>query len=227
MVAPGQLLGLAEKRNAPQTPILQSQRDLFKDGLVRTQAEVRVLRNCTQGWKRLKECDTSFGLPVLELSSDPVRCRLSIVTMMGTVCRTDSNLERAARIDVLSTSPKSHFAILSFRTRIHQRDRFTIGSHQRHDLSSTEFEMLAEKKTNTNIGVGIGIVLQIVANVMVQNAGTVDVISGGLGLVGLGFFIWGCFNYAQGKGYPALVGLLGILSCCGLIILVLLPDKNA
>ena len=39
-------------------------------------------------------------------------------------------------------------------------------------------------------------------------------------------FTWGCINYAQGKGYPGALGLLGLLSCIGLIILVCLPDRN-
>lgn len=88
--------------------------------------------------------------------------------------------------------------------------------------------MLAEKKTATNIGVGLGILLQIVGQVLsyqYQGSGmaTVGLV---LALVGAVFFIWGCWNYAQGKGYPGVLGLLGLLSCIGLLILVILPDKN-
>ena len=73
--------------------------------------------------------------------------------------------------------------------------------------------MLAEKKTNTNIGVGVGILLQLVSGMMGP--------LGGLFLiVGLAVFIWGCANYAQGKGYSGWLGLLGLASLIGLIVLV-------
>ena len=34
-----------------------------------------------------------------------------------------------------------------------------------------------------------------------------------------------CF-YAKAKGYPAALGLLGLLSCIGLLILALMRDKT-
>ena len=88
--------------------------------------------------------------------------------------------------------------------------------------------MLAEKKKATNIGVGLGIILQIVGQVLFyQNpTGGMYAVALVLGIVGLALFIWGCWNYAQGKGYPGVLGLLGLLSCIGLLILVILPDKN-
>lgn len=56
-----------------------------------------------------------------------------------------------------------------------------------------------------------------------------------MALVGLGvvlslgcavLFIYGCMQYCKGKGYPAALGLLGLLSIIGLIILAVLPDKH-
>jgi len=38
-------------------------------------------------------------------------------------------------------------------------------------------------------------------------------------IIGLGF-------YAKAKGYSAVLGLLGLLSCIGLLILAVLPDKT-
>ncbi len=35
----------------------------------------------------------------------------------------------------------------------------------------------------------------------------------------------GCIKYAHSKGYSTIVGLLGLLSIFGLLILVLLPNK--
>lgn len=40
------------------------------------------------------------------------------------------------------------------------------------------------------------------------------------------FLIGSCF-YARGKGYPAAIGLLSLLFLGGLLILFLLPDRNA
>ncbi len=81
--------------------------------------------------------------------------------------------------------------------------------------------MLAECKTNTNVGVGLGIILQIMGG---MTNGFLGIL---LSLAGTAAFLWGCFNYAKGKGYPSVLGLLGLLSCLGLIILVVLPDKHA
>lgn len=80
--------------------------------------------------------------------------------------------------------------------------------------------MLAEYKSKTNIFVGLGIVLEILGRVVGGPVG------GLITLVGAVLFIVGCWNYALGKGYPGPVGLLGLLSCIGLLILVILPDRN-
>ena len=45
-------------------------------------------------------------------------------------------------------------------------------------------------------------------------------------LVGAVLLIVGLSYYAKGKGYSAVLGLLGLLSCFGLLILALLPDKT-
>ena len=86
--------------------------------------------------------------------------------------------------------------------------------------------MLEEKKNNTNIGVGLGIVTQIVGQVLQSQGGAMGTIGLVVSLGGLALFVWGCFNYAEGKGYSPFLGLLGLLSCLGLIILVILPDKH-
>ncbi|OQB75901.1 MAG: hypothetical protein BWX92_02317 [Deltaproteobacteria bacterium ADurb.Bin135] len=86
--------------------------------------------------------------------------------------------------------------------------------------------MIAEKKRRTNIGVGIGIVLQSVGQVLQNEEPSTAPIGFLLTTVGLVLFVWGCFNYAQGKGYSQWLGLLGLLSCIGLIVLVVLPDRH-
>lgn len=87
--------------------------------------------------------------------------------------------------------------------------------------------MLSEYKTKTNIGVGIGVVLQIGGQVAIASEQQVQVL---LALVAIlaGFvtFLWGCVQYAKGKGQSGWLGALGILSIIGLIVLALLPDRH-
>src|SRR5262245_19950417 len=45
-------------------------------------------------------------------------------------------------------------------------------------------------------------------------------------LLGAVLLIIGLGYYAKGKGYSAVLGLLGLLSCIGLLILAVLPDKT-
>jgi hypothetical protein len=82
--------------------------------------------------------------------------------------------------------------------------------------------MLPENKTNTNIGVGLGLILEIVGR-LVLGGSVVGLI---LVIVGYVLFIWGCMNYAVGKGHSKWLGLLGLLSCIGLLILIILPDHH-
>jgi hypothetical protein len=86
--------------------------------------------------------------------------------------------------------------------------------------------MLAENKTKTNIGVGLGIVLQIVGRALANSGDTGLMLGAIVALVGAVFFIWGCMNYAEGKGHSKWLGLLGLLSCIGLLILVFMPDRH-
>lgn len=85
--------------------------------------------------------------------------------------------------------------------------------------------MLAEYKTKTNIGIGCGLILQFIGRTLggVEGAELIGLL---MVLVGFIMFIWGCGCYAVGKGYSQFLGLLGILSCLGLIILAVLPDKH-
>jgi hypothetical protein len=86
--------------------------------------------------------------------------------------------------------------------------------------------MLAEYKNKTNIGVAIGLILEIAGQVINRQMPDLILVGSIIILIGVVFFIWGCMNYCAGKGYPKVLGLLGLLSCIGLIVLVVLPDKN-
>jgi hypothetical protein len=45
-------------------------------------------------------------------------------------------------------------------------------------------------------------------------------------LIGVVLFLWGCGQYARGKGYSVYWGALGLLYIIGLLVLVLMPDKH-
>ena len=88
--------------------------------------------------------------------------------------------------------------------------------------------MIAEYKKNANIWLLIGFVIWFFGNMM-RSGGVGDsyIMLGNLVfVVGAGLFIYGCTLYAKAKGYNWAVGLLGILSLIGLIVLAVLPDKN-
>jgi hypothetical protein len=86
--------------------------------------------------------------------------------------------------------------------------------------------MLPENKTKTNIGVGLGIILQIAGRFFARQKPELAIVGLVMILVGAILFIWGCMNYAEGKGHSKWLGLLGLLSCIGLIVLIVLPDRH-
>ena len=86
--------------------------------------------------------------------------------------------------------------------------------------------MLPEYKNKAYIGVGIGFIIEVIGRVIAMEIPALLLIGSIITLVGFVIFIWGCMNYAEGKGYSKWLGLLGILSCIGLIVLVVIPDQN-
>ena len=86
--------------------------------------------------------------------------------------------------------------------------------------------MLPENRTKTNIGVGVGTVLQIAGFLLSQSYGIRPILGLALILVSIPPFIWGCMNYAEGKGHSKWVGLVGLAGCIGLLVLIVLPDQH-
>ena len=85
--------------------------------------------------------------------------------------------------------------------------------------------MLREYKRNTNIGVGIGWLLSVFANVMhKQNYPPIMVLP--VFVAAAALFLWGCSQYAKGKGYSGWWGALGLLYLIGLVVLVFMRDRH-
>ena len=86
--------------------------------------------------------------------------------------------------------------------------------------------MRREQLRNTNIGVGAGVLLQLAGFFWAQIGDAVAIGGVGLFLLSIPPFIWGCMNYAAGKGHPQWLGLAGLAGIVGLVILILLPDRD-
>ena len=86
--------------------------------------------------------------------------------------------------------------------------------------------MLKEYKRDTNIGVGLGWIVIALSNYVIRsNAFGGPMVGYVVLLTGIGLFLWGCGQYAQGKGYSWYWGALGLLYILGLLVLVLMPDR--
>ncbi len=88
--------------------------------------------------------------------------------------------------------------------------------------------MLLEYQRKTNIGVGIGIVFQAAALSLVwaQPRGIAAIFPPVIILISMPVFIWGCMNYAEGKGQSKWVGVVGLAGLIGLMVLIILPDQD-
>ena len=82
--------------------------------------------------------------------------------------------------------------------------------------------MLPAKRENANVGVGIGIVLQLAGFFFAKTGAPAAILI----LISIPVLIWGCMNYAEGKGHSKWVGLVGLAGIIGLIVLILLPDQD-
>jgi hypothetical protein len=87
--------------------------------------------------------------------------------------------------------------------------------------------VLKEQKRNTNLGVGFGWLALSVGTTMIRSQSSAAAVLGSIvWLLGAGLFIWGCTQYAQGKGHSGYWGAFGLLWILGLVVLVFLPDRN-
>ena len=79
-------------------------------------------------------------------------------------------------------------------------------------------QLQAMNRKSLSLG-GTGLVLQIGGNAM---HGAIGVVAS---LLGLGLLIAGLSTYARMRGHSPWFGALGLLSCLGMLVLVLLPKK--
>ena len=92
--------------------------------------------------------------------------------------------------------------------------------------SYTTKSMSPQTRNKIAIGVGIGFALQL-TGLFLSGTGQVGVLIGlSLILAGVPAIIWGCLNYAEGKGHSKWVGLVGVAGIIGLIVLIALPNQH-
>ena len=84
----------------------------------------------------------------------------------------------------------------------------------------------SEYKKVANLWLIVGFVIWFASNAIRQYYPSIIIMGWILFFIGYSMFIFGCINYVKAKGYHWAIGFLGMLNLIGLIILVLLPDKN-
>lgn len=83
--------------------------------------------------------------------------------------------------------------------------------------------MVKKYKNKTNLFIGLGILTMLATNPMMSEVGQ----SVGFLMAATGYIlvIVGCCYYAKGKGYHGALGLFGLASIIGLLVLICLPDR--
>jgi hypothetical protein len=90
------------------------------------------------------------------------------------------------------------------------------------------YVFMISKYHRKSLWIGIpGLILPVIG-VAVAEGGTPDagLWSGLIGLFGAILIVIGLCYYAKAKGYSAVFGLFGLLSCIGVLILALMPDRT-
>lgn len=109
-------------------------------------------------------------------------------------------------------------------TDVHAQSMRSQGSSS----SAVRPDRAAPTKSNRNAGVPIivaGYVLMVIGNLAAASGDGGVILGAILGLTGLLVHVGGCMKYAEEKGHSKWVGLVGLLTCVGLLILLLLPDR--
>jgi hypothetical protein len=88
--------------------------------------------------------------------------------------------------------------------------------------------MIGDPRQKDVLSIAGGMSLQVVGTVLLSAPVPGLLWLAGILLTTLGMFLMlrGCFGIARHKGYPAVLGLLGLFGCLGLMILAALPDRG-
>ena len=86
--------------------------------------------------------------------------------------------------------------------------------------------MILGNKVRAALSIGPGITLQFCAAILEPSRPEWSLALDITILAGWVIYAWGCFYLVTGKGYSRWLTLLAILTLFGLIILLLLPDRN-
>jgi hypothetical protein len=85
--------------------------------------------------------------------------------------------------------------------------------------------MLAQYRTKINVGVSLGVFLILGCSGLAKSP--LRIVSAFATLMtGWSLLLYGCAYYARAKGHSEWLGLLGLLFLPGMLILILLRDKN-
>ena len=85
--------------------------------------------------------------------------------------------------------------------------------------------MLSEDRVKGSFGIGIGILLGLLRQWLWMSHVPL-VVTLPLIVIATLVFTAGCVFYAQSKGFPRYLGILGLLWVPGLVVLILLPDRK-
>jgi hypothetical protein len=76
------------------------------------------------------------------------------------------------------------------------------------------------------IGIIVGIVLQVSGAIVIRAGDLLAAAGAMMVLGGTAVLLWGCYNLVKKKGYHGALCLLGIPWCFGVLLLLVLPNKN-
>lgn len=86
--------------------------------------------------------------------------------------------------------------------------------------------MLKEYRRSTNIGIGLGVLILVFGRAMAGSPSLPVSLNVVISLSGAALYVWGCVQYAKGKGYSGYWGAFGFLWLPGLLVLAFLPDRH-
>lgn len=141
-----------------------------------------------------------------------------------------SEIELGAAADLLNHAKHGR----EFAGWWQRHDRPTVNVNFQHEPSRggsppvTRSFRAAPARTIRNAGIPliiVGYVLMFVGRLAAMTGEAGAALGLIIALVGLLVNVVGCMQYAEAKGHSRLVGLVGLLSCIGLLILLLLPDR--